>query len=465
MKRILFLVIFFVLSTLVFASESRLGGLGYFNLFEVFGTSYVIDDPFNVVSIPGYVNTEYNYIIVEPKPGGTAFANTYGIIKYSIDAFLTKLNVGAVLNYPYPELGIITGIATGIPAGFLVPGTTPLAPFTITDHLRNRIDVIFGLGSIMGIKLLKPYLGFGYAGDSSVSVVSIYSNVDTLTNSTTNTESINQYKVVLGGNFDLSLVSLDANIKVYLPSAQNSTQVKDTTVQNYVNYREHKGGSIGFDVFLQPRLNLGKNYILGVFRYFNYALPSVQVTKRDVNGDGEFEEDTSITNNLLRVQINLGASYNFNVQSMFISVGASLSRVSYYRELSAVGVAQPNTNSNQVKTENTLVYLPVFVSFEVPLVEWFYVRGGFSKMFYQDNVQISDNKRFINTESYVYSSQPDASLSLGFSLKPLKDLSLDWVMSFVFINNVLVNGRLPWLISGNNFFDNVTSQVSIEYRM
>ncbi|MFN4244956.1 MAG: hypothetical protein ACK4F9_02260 [Brevinematia bacterium] len=468
MKRMIFLIIFFILSILVFASESRLGGFGYLNLFESFGTSYLIDDPFNIVSIPGYVNVDYNYLIVEPKPGGVAFVNTYGVLKYSIDSLLTKFNLAIILNYPYLELAEIPNITTGVPAGFFVPGTTSLQNFSINDNLRDRIDLVLGVGSVFGIKFVKPYIGLGYASDYSISTSATYSG-DNIQQTSTNLESIYQYKFIIGGVFDLGFISLDANIKTYLPYAENSTKVYYLTVQNYVNSREHKTtGAFGIDIFLQPRLNLGKSYILGVARYFNYQLLSEQITKRDTDGNGVFEENTSIINNIFRVIINLGASYNFSIDNIFVSAGFSISSLNYSRVLKAggyVNVPQSATNANEYNTQDVSTYLPVFVSFEVPLVDWFYLRAGFSKIAYQDFFSVVDGKKFDNRVTSYDNSSPLSTLSLGFSLKPLKSLSLDWVVSYNFVNNVLVNGRLPWIISGNNFFDNVTSQFSVEYRM
>lgn len=461
MKRLaLITILLLIVVSHIFASESRVNVLSS-------SARQLIDDPFNIIFIPGYVNAEYNYLILEPRPGATAFQNTYGILKYGVSTPIEKINVGVILNYPYPELGYFGFITTGIPAGFLVAGTTSLPAFTITEYTRDRADIILGVNKILGISLLKPFVGVGYAADYSVSTTSINSN-GSVTNTVTNTESISQLKVILGSVVDLSFVSIDASVKLYFPSALNSSETKDATINNYQNSRIHKTeGAFGFDITLQPKLNLGeKTYILGLGEYFNYALPSAQVTKIDANGDGTLEEDTKIINNYQVVNMNFGASYNTYVGNIIlVSAGLLFSSQNSYRTIKAEGTVGNLTNTNESYIQTSSTYIPLFVSFEVPLIDWFIVRSGVTKFIYQDSFALNDGKNFNNTVATSDNSSPIASLYIGFSIKPIKDLSIDWLMNHTFINNVFVDGRLPWIISGNNFFDNVTTQFSIEYRM
>ncbi|MEN2998534.1 MAG: hypothetical protein ABDH28_05810 [Brevinematia bacterium] len=467
MRRLTFLIILVSLGIVVYASESRLVGMG--------GSYILIDDPFNIVYLPGYVNKEYNYLIIEPRQGSLGiFDNTYGILKYSINTPLEKLNIGAIINFPYRELGFITEISTGIPAGFLVTGTTGLQPFTITDHRRDKADLLCGLSGILMLRFLKPYVGLGYASDHYVSTTSTYQN-ESVTTTVTNIQSISQIKLIAGSVVDLNFVSVDASVKLYLPSARNSTESFNTTIQNYVNSRVHKTeGAFGFEISAQPMMKLGdKSYALGMFGYFNYGLPSAQTTRIDANGDGTLEEDTKIQNNYQTVEIVAGGSYNTYIGSVLVSAGAMLLNRGYYRTIKAEGtvinvvgiVTNVLTNTNEQVSQTSYVYVPAFVAFELPLADWFLIRSGVMKDVYQVSSSVTDGRKFNSSTQTSDSSSPITSLSVGFTLKPMKDLSLDWVVSYTFVSNVIVNGSLPWIISGNNRFDNLTSQFSVEYRM
>lgn len=455
------LVVTFV--TCVLASESRLEGLNAIGV--------LVEDPFNIAYLPGYVNTPYNFLILEPRQGTSGiFDNTYGILKYSIVTPVEKLNLCVIVNFPYPELGRISLISTGIPPGFLVPGTTGLTLFTLTDHTRDMIDVLCGLDRIVFIDFIKPYIGFGYAGDYSVTTTSTTSD-GTITSTTTNVQSISQVKVILGSALDLAFISLDVSAKVYFPSARNSSESFEPGIANYLNSRVHRTeGSIGFDVSIQPKLKLGeKTYLLGFGKFFNYSLPSSQETKRNPDGTEPVEESTKIINNYHYLDILIGASYNTHVGGIFISVGTMFASHNTSQTIKAEGTALFGvtllTNTNEAAYYEYSSYVPVFVSFEVPLVDWFVVRAGVYKNVYYVGSYVEDEKKFNNTISTSEFSYPVASLSAGFSLKPIKGLSLDWVIRYTFLNDVVVGGRLPWIISGNQGFDNLTSQVSVEYRM
>lgn len=463
MKRFVCAILFLVLCVgISFASESRLVGLGWFNYSEESATVKLFEDPFNFVYIPGYVNYDSNFVVLEPQQGGGVFGNTYGILKYSLSTPLDKLNFGIIVNFPYIELSYITSITSGIPAVVIPGGTTPLQNFTIADQARDKVDLVLGIGKLLGISFLKPYIGFGYASDYSISVNN-EDNAGTNVTATTNQESISQLKFFLGSIVDLAVISIDAGVKIYLPSALNSSYVINNSIANYLNIREHKTeGAFGFDVTALPKVRFGNSYLLGLAEYFNYFLPSAQVRKLDNNGDGQLEEDSRIDNNYQVVRINAGTSYNIYFNQVFISFGVAFVNNNNYRNYK---VTTPTT-TNEGYIQNSSIEVPFFVSFEIPFVDWFTLRGGINKHIYQSTFSLNRvGPEGSATVTKTEVSSPITSFSAGFSIKPIQNLSVDWVVSFTFMNNVLVNGRLPWVISGNNLFDNVTQKFSIEYRM
>ncbi|MGB9621900.1 MAG: hypothetical protein ACPL4C_05665 [Brevinematia bacterium] len=467
MKRIAYILLcLVVITSFAFASESRLVGLSWFNLSEIEGTVKLFEDPFNFVYLPGYVNYDSNFVILEPQQGAGIFGNTYGVLKYSLNTPFDRINFGIVVNFPYNELSYIQLISSGIPAIQIPAGVTPLQTFTILDHLRNKVDLVVGVGKILGLSFLKPYAGVGYASDYSLSI-SKQDDSGTNVSATTNQESISQLKFSLGSIVDLSVISLDAGIKLYLPSALNSTVVINKTTNNYLNTREHKTeGSFGFDITVLPKIKFGNSYLLSLAEYFNYSLPSAQVRKLDANGDGTLEEDSRIDNNYQVTRLNVGASYNTYINQFFISFGGSLVNNNSYRTYKVISnITTPNV-TNEGYIQNSSISVPVFVSLEVPFADWFVFRGGITRVIYQASYSLNRiGPEGNGTVTISDLSSPTTSFTTGFSIKPIKDLSVDWVVSFTFMNNVFVNGRLPWIISGNNLFDNVTQKFSIEYRM
>ena len=460
MKRLIFILIILMLTLnfIAFASESRVSSLAV--------PSILVDDYFGMVLEPWYVNSTSNFVVFEPI---TAPLNFYALAKYSISTPIEKLNIGVIINYPYNELSYIPNIATGVPAGFLTANTTPLSAFTLTDYSKDRIDVLLGLSKILLITFLKPYLGIGYAGDFLVTTTSNeVSGTETIIQ-----ESISQIKIILGSTVDLGFISLSPTIKVYLPSAVNSVSNLSTNVQNYVNYRYHSllsSFNFSVDVPLKLKLDGDKTYIKGFVNFFNYYLPSAQITKKDLNGNGNFgdpgDEDTQITNNYGVVSYNILASYNtYILNNILILLGTGYSSKTSSREIYARGVANATqTNDNDYKSYTTEAIIPIFVSTEIPFTDWLTFRVGVAgnplEITYSYTKNGKDGQATVNISS---SSSLLSSFTIGFSVKPIKGLSLDWVLNDTFINNVFINGRLPWIISGNNFFDRVSSKFSIEW--
>jgi len=463
MKKLIFtlIILMLTLNFAAFASESRVDSLAV--------PSTLVDDNFGMVLEPWYVNSTSNFVDFEPITAPLSF---YALAKYTIPTPIEKLNLGVIINYPYDELSYIPNIATGVPANFLTPSTTPLSAFTLTDYSKDRIDVLIGLNKILVITFLKPYLGIGYAGDFSVTTASNELNgTETITE-----ESISQLKIILGSTVDLGFIDISPTIKVYLPSAVNSVSNLSTNVQNYVNYRYHtllSSFNFSVDVPLKLKLDGDKTYIKGFVNYFNYYLPSVQITKKDLNGNGNFgdpgDEDTQITNNYGVSSYSILASYNtYILNNILILLGTGYSSTTSSREIYARGtVSIPNateTNDNQYTTKTNEAIVPIFVSTEIPFTDWLTFRVGVAgnplEITYSYTKNGKDGQATVNISS---SSSLLNSFTIGFSIKPIKGLSLDWVLNNNFINNVFINGRLPWIISGNNLFDNVSSKFSIEW--
>jgi|GEM_PF-3164467 len=467
MKRLIFtlIILMLTLNFAAFASESRVDSLAV--------PSTLVDDNFGMVLEPWYVNSTSNFVDFEPI---TAPLNFYALAKYTIPTPIEKLNLGVIINYPYDELSYIPNIATGIPAGFLTANTTPLSAFTLTDYSKDRIDVLLGLNKILVITFLKPYLGIGYAGDFSVTTASNELNgTETITE-----ESISQLKIILGSTVDLGFIDISPTIKVYLPSAVNSVSNLSTNVQNYVNYRYHtllSSFNFSVDVPLKLKLDGDKTYIKGFVNYFNYYLPSVQITKKDLNGNGNFgdpgDEDTQITNNYGVSSYSILASYNtYILNNILILLGTGYISSTSDREITSRGTVttlvgintNTETNDNQYTTKNNGAIVPIFVSTEIPFTDWLTFRVGVAgnplEITYSYTKNGKDGQATVNISS---SSSLLSSFMIGFSVKPIKGLSLDWVLNNNFINNVFINGRLPWIISGNNLFDNVSSKFSIEW--
>lgn len=395
---IVVLITLLILVNIVFASESRLIGLNYFNSLPSYGLLFLIDDNYNIVYVGGYVNQPTNFLILEPKVS-VSFENSYGMIKYSFTTPIETFNFALILNYPYPELSIIRSII-GLPITF--------------GDVRDKVDLLIGVNKILGLGFISPYLGVGYAN--------VFSKTETSGNIVSE-QSVSQLKFTLGSLLDFKVVSLDALVNLYFPSGKNLSAVLTNNVE----------GGFGFNILVRPKLEFSKTaYLLGVARYFNYSLPS------------------TITNYRL-VEINAGASYNFIINNILVSFGGNFVNINEYER----------EDQTPTYIQNTYLLVPIYVSFEVPIVSWFVMRGGLSSSVYSSYITYTES----TTTNTVSSSPRFSALSLGFSLVPINNLSVDWVVSYNFLGNVFVNGRLPWILSGNNFFDNVTSQISFEYKM
>ncbi len=451
-------ILMIVFNSAVFASESRINGLAV--------PSTLIDDYFSMVLEPWYVNSTSNFVVFEPITSPTSF---YALAKYTIPTPIEQLNLGVIINYPYQELSYIPNIATGVPGGFLQSSTTPLSSFTLADYSRDRIDVLLGINNILAITFLKPYLGIGYAGDFSITITSNeVSRTETITK-----ESISQIKIILGSSINLGFINLSPTLKVYLPSAENSVSNLDANIENYVNYRHHTllpSFNFSLDVPLKLKIDGDKTYVKGFVNFFNYQLPSLQITRRDTDGNGNFEEtgdeDTQITNNYGVVSYTILASYNTHIlNGILILLGTGYYSTTYSREIYARGIANGVfTNDNDYKGYTTESRVPIFVSAEIPFTDWLTFRTGVIgnplEISYSYTKNGKDGQATVDISS---SSSLISSFTIGFSVKPIKGLSLDWVISNSFINNVFINGGLPWIISGNNSFDLVSSKFSIEW--
>ncbi len=437
-----------------FASESRISGMS---------TPYwATEDVFGFIFQGSYVNSEYSFIDLEPN---IPLNQTYGLAKVSLPLPFLPLNIGVILNFPYPTLALIDDIAI-LPAGWTLVGT-PLQNFTIADHLRNRIDLVLGTGKLIFLPIISPYIGFGYASDFAESSTENQSSKLT----TSSIQSISEFKIILGSEINLGFISLNPDIRLYLPSAENSSITSDANVQNYQNSRIHKGSGFGFAGNLYGNLGDKKSELRFAIGYSYYPISSKQETKIDLNGNGDLneagEENTQITHDIGSSAISVGVSYNQSiVQNITLIIGASYVSGSVNNKWIATGTANvTGTNDLEYTSDNSVVNIPTFIAAEITPTEWITLRSGLEINTYQLSYSFTkdgkEGQAIINRSS---SFGFPVIFNIGFSLKPFKDFSLDWVLSATFINNVLQNGRLPYIISGNNQFDAFSQNFSIEYK-
>lgn len=203
---IVVLITLLILVNIVFASESRLIGLNYFNSLPSYGLLFLIDDNYNIVYVGGYVNQPTNFLILEPKVS-VSFENSYGMIKYSFTTPIETFNFALILNYPYPELSIIRSII-GLPITF--------------GDVRDKVDLLIGVNKILGLGFISPYLGVGYAN--------VFSKTETSGNIVSE-QSVSQLKFTLGSLLDFKVVSLDALVNLYFPSGKNLSAVLTNNVE------------------------------------------------------------------------------------------------------------------------------------------------------------------------------------------------------------------------------------------
>ncbi len=443
----------------MYGSLARLSGLGVYHLEgNWFGASWIVDDPIVLMENGSLVTKLSNEVGWEP----------YLYIYSGTPPVWNNSYAYGVINTEWASVGVfINPLIMG--EGYLAGGSGLFRPW---------FDIVVGTKKV---PYVVPYIGLTVGASAETSIIeTVNSTVNpAITTKTIAQQSVSLVKLRAGAGSELfKPLILDASVSVWFPGMKDESRGENSSIANYKNEMIWQGvGNIGLEAKVYPKMRLSpslewKNML--TYRYLN--LSSNQIVSKDLNGDGDYldatEAKTTRTDPYSKHIIGLGTGVNYTISQLF-----AYASLNYFLDLENTGTFTINQASGndiyQPKTEkdNTYNYIILTGGAEVSLKKWFSLRMGI-----MDNISIttkktttinydgtSDNRettRTIDTASEIQNSIiPQIGLSVHFG-----GFSLDWVMSDTFIQNVLGQGRLPYIISGNNLFDNFSMIVSINYR-
>ncbi|MFN4215891.1 MAG: hypothetical protein ACK4HQ_00605 [Brevinematales bacterium] len=361
-------------------------------------------------------------------------------------------------------------------ADFVKAPTYPAGNFPenyneITSRDRKAwFDIVLGSQKIP----FSPYVGLSLtAAASSTNYEHIPNPVDPTKAIADGEESVFLWKIRTGAAIDiLRSFVIDTSIGVWLPFFTIQRRITMTEIQNYKNEEKQTSeGNFGVEVRVFPRWKLSsqlewKNMLS--YRYLN--LGSTHTVTIDLNGDGDFvdagELKSKNTHPYFTHQIEIGTGITYTRENLLafgsLNNFTLLSDEEWFTVNQSTGTDVYTDRETGSRAQN---YTILNAGVEIGLKKWLSLRMGMANFYYIDHT---------TTSSYTYAGTTETAKDiltkfqintmllpqLGMSIH-VGGFSLDWMISDTFIWAVIGQGRLPYLISGNNTFDNFSFIVSI----
>ncbi|URA09781.1 hypothetical protein [Thermospira aquatica] len=283
-------------------------------------------------------------------------------------------------------------------------------------------------------------------------------------------------KIRTGASIDiLQPLTIDASLGLWLPGYKNQVKSEFPEISGYTQEQLHTSeGNFGIEVKVYPKIKLSPNLEWkNILTYGYLNLSSVYTAIADLNGDGDYidlgEEKNKNTHPFSIQSIGVGTGINYTNNQFFTYVSLNnftiLKGEEWFIVNQATGSDQYKDKEQGSQTDN---YTILDGGAEVTLKKWFSLRMGVMNIIEIQSITTTsfgytgttENVRDIKSSTTIkHTIIPRIGLSVHFG-----GFSLDWVISDTFVQNVLGQGSLPYLISGKNLFDKFSMIVSINYK-
>lgn len=460
----------------MYGSLSRLGGMALYNSTDpnfLREYSWIMDDPLGIGLNGSLIYRLSNEIGLEPSDSITSYnwkdAFGYAIIRqelFSLGVFVNDQPEKQDYLSLYPDATIAN------PPTY--PGGQNPNDYTLIDDRARKpwFDIVVGSQKIP----FAPYIGISLtAAAHSTNYEHIPNPVDPTKAIIHGEESAFLWKIRTGATFDiLKPFVIDASVGVWIPSFTIQTKTTMTEIQNYKNEEKHiSEGNFGVEARVFPKWKISpslewKNMLS--YRYLN--LNSTHTVTIDLNGDGDFVDAGELKSknthpySLHQIEVGTGITYT---QGNLLAFG-SLNNITllFSEEWFTVNQSTGTDVYNDKETGSKLRNATILNGgFEVELKKWLSLRMGVANVY---NIYSTTTSSFTYTGTTETARDTLTEFQINTMLLPQLGLSIhfggfsvDWMISDTFIWTVIGQGRLPYLISGNNLFDNFSSRVSLRY--
>jgi len=458
----------------MYGSLSRLGGMALYypdiNLREYL---WIADDPIGISVNGSLIYRLSNEVGFEPYASiySTDWKSAFGYAVIHQDIFSLGVFVNDqpesedYLSY-YPDANLVN--TPTYPAG-----NNPNDYNTITSLDRKPwFDIILGSQKIP----FSPYIGLSLtAAAYSTNYEHIPNPVDPTKALIHGEESAFLWKIRTGATVDiLKPFVIDASVGVWIPSFTIQTKTTMTEIQNYKNEEKHiSEGNFGVEVRVFPKWKLSPRLewkSMLAYRYLN--LNSTHTVTMDLNGDGDFVDAGELKSknthpySVQQIEVGTGITYSEGNLLAFGSLNnlTLLSSEEWFTVNQSTGTDVYMDKENGSRTQN---YTILNGGIELGLKKWLSLRMGVANWYHLETTTTSsftyagttETARNTLTEFQLDTMfLPQLGLSIHFG-----GFSIDWMISDAFIWTVIGQGRLPYLISGNNLFDNFSFIASLRY--
>ena len=463
----------------LFATQSRLGGLGISNWMIEEDNSNMYFNPARMIYYPktiwGELGTAVGAGVAPRVNNNVTISNQWGGVS-GLCPIIEGATVGVFLNRPYPGiLGSAGQNATGsgvtaIPANGFGNNMTALTPQTRFDLFYALPFSGFKLGALLNV-----------AGDSLSNDNKTTSSPLIAGNTTSNNEiSSSEINVVVGAQARDVLFASDLDLALTLgfPSAKNTYKVTQYSGTAWVTTNDwifQTNSSLNLGITARAAIPLKNNPLLAYFNYTSNNVSNTFTDQIDAGSNSSFNDagDTNYKQERTQKQsaLTFGASYNVKTSpKTLMIVAANINQ----------GVATNNASTTQLRTavagknqqydsETTTIALPVNFAIEQSLAKSFAMRMGVSQNIIQQTTTKTSAPTLTwnaTTSSYQQTQVAETTaktetlggttISIGAGIDVFRGLTVDAVVR----QQVLFSGT--YLVSG--IPETLVSQLSATYK-
>lgn len=454
-----------------YASLMRLAGMGVYhpeiNLREY---AWVVDDPILIHDNGAIIYRFSNEVGIEPQvypyTGIWKDASAYALLNQE------WFSLGILINdQPEPE-DYLSHYPKSFSGTTFPGGNTPENYSMMSARDRKPwFEMVIGSQRIP----FNPYLGVSI----SAAVVSTnYEHIPTPPDPTKalvyGEEVASLWKIKAGASVDMfKPFTLDASLSVWIPLFSIQRRITMTEISGYQNEEKQVSeGNFGVEARLYPQIKLSphlewRNKLM--YRYLN--LNSTHTVTINLNGDGDFTDPGELKSRNTHPQtiqtIIVGTGVNYLKGN--ILAFCSLNNYTVLRTDEWFNVNQSSGSDVYTDKENTNMlrnYTILNGGAEVNVTKWLSFRTGATTWYLFESKTFS-SFAFSGTTETMRDILTHTSLAtmflaqMGFSLH-FGGFSLDWMINDIFIARV-ARGILPYIISGNNSFDEFSITMSLRY--
>ncbi len=399
-------VILFLLGTSVYATDTRLKGLGINNWMIEEDDNLIWLNPARVNDYSNLVWGELGVAAAEDMDGNPEVNSNltidkqWGGVSYGLK--LGKQSViAAFVGRPdtTKNLGLIGDVGESIGGEVIIPG----GGFGNTLTPVNKFDIFYGLGISDKLKL---GLMLNYASDSDTNEFSVTDNPNPFSWKTERKSS--DTNIVIGGYVnDVGPISqLDASLTLSMPSVNNKYTGSNLLASNSSDDRELKtDGALGLS--LNVRGIVGLNDAMKLIPFINYASFKVDneyTDRRDTTGDNTLNTNYEQNREQQENDLTLGVALNSKINDKTLIITAvSLKRTKKITNAkTTIKLLGEEGIRYEYNSETTTTDIPLNIAVERVLSKTFTARLGVLKSIYKTKKIKEDDPTYGGWDGTAY---------------------------------------------------------------